>query len=99
MKTVALDPELQVTFGSEQPGLSGHRARLPQLSRDLNRPEVAITRGLADSMSLRLANHRDDIHARYRPEGKTARAVIEAVEQARVDALSRQAQRRLRSNR
>jgi cobaltochelatase CobT len=98
MKTVALDPELQVTFGAEQPGLVGHRARLPQLSRDLNRPEVAITRGLADSMSLRLANHRDDIHARYRPEGKAARAVFEAVEQARVEAIGANAMQGMRSN-
>ena len=98
MKTVALDPELQVTFGSEQPGLSGHRARLPQLSRDLNRPEVEITRGLADSMALRLANHRDDIHAKYRPEGKSARAVFEAVEQARVEAIGANAMQGMRSN-
>ena len=31
MKTIAEDPELTVTFGNEQPSLSGNKAKLPQI--------------------------------------------------------------------
>ena len=87
MKTISDDAELAVSFGSEPPALSGNKARLPQVSNQLNPQEVAITRGLSDSFALRLSNHSDQIHSRYRPEGKNARAVFEAVEQARIEAL------------
>ncbi len=87
MKTISDDAELAVSFGNEPPALSGNKARLPQVSNQLNPQEVAITRGLSDSFALRLSNHSDQIHSRYRPEGKNARAVFEAVEQARIEAL------------
>ena len=87
MKTMALDPELAVSFGNDQPALTGHKARLPQVSAATTLKDIAITRGLADSFSLRLANHRDEVHNRYQPEGKNARAVFEAVEQARIEAI------------
>ncbi len=87
MKTIAGDPEMSVAFGSETPGLSGNKAKLPQLSNDFTAKEIAITRGLSDSFALRVANHSDQVHAKYQPEGKNARAVFEAVEQARIEAL------------
>ncbi|MFO1089300.1 MAG: cobaltochelatase subunit CobT [Hyphomicrobiales bacterium] len=91
MRAISGDEELEVAFGGEQPGLTGHRARLPQVSRELETREISVVRGLADSMSLRLANHSDDVHAKYRPQGKSARAVFEAVEQARVEAIGARA--------
>ncbi len=87
MKTIAAGPDLVVNFGGEAPGVQGNRVQLPQLSLDLPAGEVAITRGLANSFALKLANHDDAIHARYQPEGRNARAVFEAVEQARVEAI------------
>ena len=84
MKTIANEPELNVTFGADAPGLHGNRAKLPQLSLDLPEHEVAVTRGIADSFSLRLANHDSSVHTKYEPEGRNARAVFESVEQARV---------------
>jgi cobaltochelatase CobT len=87
MKTIALDPELAVTFGNEQPALTGHKARLPQVGSNASLKDISITRGLSDSFALRLANHRDDVHNRYLPQGKNARAVFEAVEQARIEAI------------
>jgi cobaltochelatase CobT len=87
MKTIALDPELNVSFGNDQPSLAGHRARLPQVSAATSAKDIAITRGLSDSFALRLANHKDDIHNRYMPQGKNARAMFEAVEQARIEAI------------
>ncbi len=87
MKTIAGDPEMSASFGNETPGLSGNKAKLPQVSNDFSAKEIAITRGLADSFALRVANHSDQVHAKYQPEGKNARAVFEAVEQARIEAL------------
>jgi cobaltochelatase CobT len=91
MKTIAGEPELSVTFGAETPSLQGKKAKLPQISTELDRQEVAITRGIADSFAMRLANHDDGVHNRYRPEGKNARAMFEAVEQARVECIGARA--------
>jgi len=98
MKTIADDPELNVTFGAETPSLAAHRARLPQVSHDLPAGEVAVTRGMADSFALRLANHDDGLHNRYRPQGKLARAVFEAAEQARVEAIGANAMPGMKNN-
>jgi cobaltochelatase CobT len=87
MKAIALDPELAVSFGNDQPVLTGHKARLPQVSANTTLKEISVTRGLSDSFALRLANHKDSIHNRYLPQGKNARAMFEAVEQARIEAI------------
>jgi cobaltochelatase CobT len=87
MKIIANEPELNVTFGAEPPGLQGNRVKLPQPSLDLPEREVAVTRGLADAYSLRLANHDVAVHSKYQPQGRNARAVFESVEQARVEAI------------
>ncbi len=91
MKSMALDPELTVSFGSDQPQLSAHKARLPQISGAATPKEISITRGLADSFALRIANHSEQVHGKYLPEGKNARAVFDAVEQARVEAIGARA--------
>ncbi len=91
MKSMALDPELTVTFGNDQPQATGHKIRLPQLSGAASEKEVAITRGLADSFTLKKANHSEAVHGRYLPQGKNARAVYEAVEQARIEAIGARA--------
>src|SRR5436190_7756464 len=91
MKTIAGEPELQVSYGTEAPALQGNKAKLPQVSTELSAGEVAITRGIADSFAMRIASHDDKVHTHYRPEGKNARAMYEAVEQARVEALGARA--------
>jgi hypothetical protein len=65
----------------------GDKARLPEPPRKLNPGDVAIIRGHADSMALRLACHDTAVHRRLAPEGQAARAVFDAVEQARVEAI------------
>lgn len=91
MKSMALDPELTVSFGNEQPQLVGHKIKLPQILGAADARDIAITRGLADSYTLRLSNHSETVHGKYRPEGKNARAVFEAVEQARIEAIGARA--------
>ncbi|WP_422785597.1 cobaltochelatase subunit CobT [Roseibium algae] len=87
IRAIAGEPELEVIFSGDRPGLSGGVARLPEPSRKLTANEVAITRGLGDSMALKRACHDAKIHSRRAPTGPEARAIFEAVEQARCDAV------------
>ena len=98
MKTIAEDPELSVAFGNESPSLSGNRAKLPQIANELKASDIAIVRGLSDAFALRVANHNDKVHAHYQPQGKNARAVFEAVEQARIEALGANAMPGMKTN-
>ncbi|KQT44388.1 cobalt chelatase [Aureimonas sp. Leaf454] len=87
MRAIAGDRDLEVTYGNERPGLTGPRARLPDLPKRASKNDVAVTRGLSDAMALRRARHDVKVHATLCPEGRGARAVFDAVEQARVEAI------------
>ncbi|KAB0677047.1 cobaltochelatase subunit CobT [Aureimonas leprariae] len=87
MRAIAGDPELEITYGNERPGLTGQKARLPELPKRATVNDVSVTRGLSDAMALRRARHDAKIHATLSPDGKAARAVFDAVEQARVEAI------------
>lgn len=88
MKAIARKPDLEVSFASDRPALMGQeKARLPEPSRRLTAQDVAILRGNADAMALRLACHDAALHRRMAPEGQAARAVFDAVEQARVESI------------
>ncbi|MCX7323699.1 MAG: cobaltochelatase subunit CobT [Hyphomicrobiales bacterium] len=87
LKAIARQPELEVVFAADKPSLIPGRARLPEPPRKLTAADVAILRGHADSMALRMACHDAAVHRKMMPEGDGARAVYEAVEQARVEAI------------
>src|SRR6516225_8849193 len=87
LKAIAAKGDLEVNFASERPGLVGGKARLPEPPRRLNLREAAIVRGHADAIALRLACHDPAVHRKLAPGGQQARAVFEAVEQARVEAI------------
>ncbi|TDI57886.1 MAG: cobaltochelatase subunit CobT [Alphaproteobacteria bacterium] len=87
VRAIAGDPELEVTYAADRPSLAGHKACLPEPARRLSQSDVAITRGLGDAIALRIACHNAGIHRRLAPEGEQARAVYDAVEQARCEAI------------
>src|SRR5262245_20836941 len=87
LRAIAERDDVTVGFGPDAAGLSGSRVRLPNPPRDLPADEAAQLRGAADSVALRLRYHDDAVHSRRAPGGALARAVFEAVEQARVEAL------------
>ncbi len=87
MRAIAGDNELEVAFAKDKPALAGHRARLPDLPRKPTSSDLAITRGIGDSIALRSACHDMRVHAKLAPEGRQARAIFDAVEQARVEAI------------
>ena len=90
-RALARQPELEIAFSADKPSLmtsaEGAKARLPEPPRKPNPREAAIVRGLADSFALRLACHNDALHRRLAPESPPARALFDAVEQARVEAI------------
>jgi cobaltochelatase CobT len=87
LRAIARKPELEVAFAAERPGVAGGKVRLPEPPRKLTGPDAAIVRGHADSIALRLACHDPAVHRKLVPGGQQARAVFEAVEQARVEAI------------
>ncbi len=87
LKAIARHPELEVVYAADKPSLIPGRARLPEPPRKLSAADVAVLRGHADSMALRMACHDAGVHRKMMPEGEGARAVYEAVEQARVEAI------------
>src|SRR5690349_1928903 len=87
LRAIARKSELEVAFAAERPGVVGGKVRLPEPARKLSAHEAAIVRGHADSIALKLACHDPNVHRKLAPGGQTARAVFEAVEQARVEAI------------
>ncbi|MBX5146394.1 cobaltochelatase subunit CobT [Rhizobium lentis] len=87
VRSIAGDGDVEVTFANERPGMTGERMRLPELSKRPTAHELAVTRGLGDSMALRLACHDEKVHATMAPQGSDARAIFDAVEQARVESI------------
>jgi cobaltochelatase CobT len=87
LRAIAGKGDIEVTFAAERPGVAANKVRLPEPARRLNDREAAIVRGHADSIALRLACHDPAVHRKLAPGGQQARAVFEAVEQARVEAI------------
>jgi len=87
MRAIARKPDLEITYAAERPGIAGGKARLPEPPRKLSAQDAAIVRGHSDSIALKLACHDPAVHRRQMPGGQQARAVFDAVEQARVEAI------------
>ncbi|CAH1677748.1 Aerobic cobaltochelatase subunit CobT [Hyphomicrobiales bacterium] len=87
LRAIARQPELEVAFSADKPALTPGRARLSEPPRRMSPHDVALLRGQADAMALRLACHNDVTHRKLAPQGAAARAVFDAVEQARVEAI------------
>jgi cobaltochelatase CobT len=97
-RAIAKDPEVEVIFASDIAPASGKTARVPSPGPALERKMVAEARGAADSAALRLRFHDPRIHARSAPIDIDARAVFDALEMARVEALGSRAMGGVREN-
>jgi cobaltochelatase CobT len=87
VRAIAGDEEIQVNYAPGKPELEGKTVQLPEPSRVPSRREVAVIRGWADSLALTAACHDAKLHARLAPRAGPAKAVFEAVERARIEAL------------
>ncbi|UWQ94440.1 cobaltochelatase subunit CobT [Rhodobacteraceae bacterium M385] len=86
-RVMADDPDLAVTYTVDPPGLSADSVRLPQVSRRMTREEVLLARGTADALALRHKYHDQGTAARYAPQGAMARDLMDAMENARCEAM------------
>ncbi|MGD0191668.1 MAG: cobaltochelatase subunit CobT [Rhizomicrobium sp.] len=98
VRSLAGEPDLEVSFSAEPPTLKGLKARLPLPTRNLPPNEIAIVRGQGDAYALRCAYHEKSINDQYRPQSADAAAVFEAAEQARVEAIGALAMKGVAAN-
>jgi cobaltochelatase CobT len=97
-RAIARDSEVEVVFASDNAAVSGKTARVPSPGPGLEPKLVAEARGAADSAALRLRHHDPRIHARNAPSDIDARAVFDALETARVEALGSRSMGGIRDN-
>ena len=87
VRAIAGDAEVDVGFGPGRPEASGKSIQLPEPTRTPSPKEIAVIRGWADSLALNMGCHDAKVHRRVAPPPGPARAVFEAAEKARVEAL------------
>ncbi|HEX8124808.1 MAG TPA: cobaltochelatase subunit CobT [Allosphingosinicella sp.] len=97
-RAIAREPELELGYTADSPSTSGKSVKVPMPGRSLAAKEVAEARGYADAAALKLRHHNAGMHARGAPADEVARAVFDAVEQARVEALGSRAMAGVRAN-
>ena len=86
-RAIADEPEVELAFTADAPVQSGKHLKVPMPARQLPADQVAEARGFADGFALRLKHHDPALHGRGAPADPVARAVFDAVEGARVEAL------------
>ncbi|ANI77806.1 MULTISPECIES: cobaltochelatase subunit CobT [Sphingobium] len=97
-RSMARDAEVEVGFTADAPHMAGKAIKVPMPGRNLPPEQVALARGFADANALRLRHHNLRMHAAAAPADATARAVYDAVEQARVEAIGSRAMEGVRAN-
>src|SRR6478735_6433334 len=99
-RAIARDADADVVFASETGSAhSGKIARIVSPGPTLEPRLVAEARGAADAMALRLRHHDPKLHHRRAPAADgDARAVFDALETARVEALGAKAMEGVRAN-
>jgi cobaltochelatase CobT len=99
-RAIAQDADAEVVFASDASGQSpGKVARVVSPGPSLEPRLVAEARGAADALALRLRHHDPKLHASRAPIADgDARAVFDALEMARVEALGAKAMDGVRAN-
>jgi cobaltochelatase CobT len=97
-RAIAREAELELGFTADIPTTSGKTIKAPMPGRTLPEREVAEARGFADSAALKLRHHNALLHLKNCPTDETAKAVFNAAEQARVEALGARAMAGVKAN-
>jgi cobaltochelatase CobT len=98
VRSLAAEPEMEVSFSSEPASLKGLKAKLPSPGRNLNAHDVALVRGTGDAYALRRAYHDEKVNSQFRPASPDGAAIFEAAEQARVEAIGALAMKGVKAN-
>jgi cobaltochelatase CobT len=95
VKAIGRKAELEVGFAAPMaPALldiGENRVRIPEPPPKMNAADLGLVRGTADSAALRLRYHNVRAHAAKTPSNAETRAVFDALEQARWEALGARA--------
>ncbi len=86
-RVLADEPEVELAYTADAPTQSGKHIKVPMPARSLPAEQVAEARGFADGFALRLKHHNVALHLKGAPAEAVARAVFDAAEGARVEAL------------
>ena len=86
-RAIARDSDVEVIFAADGGALAGKTARVVSPGPGLEPSLVAEARGAADSAAVRLRHHDAALHSRLAPLDSEARAVFDALETARFEAL------------
>ncbi|MES2174209.1 MAG: cobaltochelatase subunit CobT [Pseudomonadota bacterium] len=97
-RAMTRDAEVEVGFTADTPHAAGKAIKVPTPSRALPADQVALARGFADASALKLRHHNAKVHANSAPGEAVARAVFDAVEQARVEAIGSRSMEGVRAN-
>ncbi|WP_022682406.1 cobaltochelatase subunit CobT [Sphingobium bisphenolivorans] len=97
-RSMARDSEVEVSFTADTPHTAGKAIKVPTPARALPADQVALARGFADASALKLRHHNARVHGASAPADAVARAVYDAVEQARVEAIGSRAMAGVRAN-
>ncbi len=97
-RAIAHEPEVELAFTADAPTQVGKNIKVPMPGRALPPEQVAEARGFADGFALRLRHHDAGVHAKLAPTPAIARAVFDAVESARVEALGSRGMAGVRAN-
>jgi len=97
-RAIARDSEVEVVFATDNAAAPGKTARVVSPGPALEPTLVAEARGAADSAALRLRYHDPRLHGRNAPMDVEARAVFDALEMARVEALGARSMGGVRDN-
>ena len=89
-RAIAREPEVEVAWSADRPGAAGKNFRVPLPGRQLPPEQAAEARGFADSFALKIRHHDNALHDSGAPGDPVARAVYDAVEQVRYEALGAQ---------
>jgi len=87
VRAISAKADLEVSFSGDRPVLTSEKAKLAALPRVMSKRDIAIARGQGDAMAMRLASHNAKLHNSRSPVDPDAKAVFDALEQARVEAL------------
>ena len=97
-RAIAREAEVELGFTADLPSAQGKSIKVPMPGRTLPEREVAEARGYADAAALKLRHHNPALHQRNAPLDEVARAVFNAAEQARVEALGARSMAGVRAN-
>ncbi|WP_417449450.1 cobaltochelatase subunit CobT [Kordiimonas sp.] len=97
-RAVAEDKALEVKFTADVPGYAAGEMRVSLLPHKVRAQDVAEIRGQADSYALRHRHHDARLHSKLAPGGAIGRAIFDAVEQARYEAIGARAMSGMKAN-